>query len=439
MNQNQGFRERLTEVYKGYLADAARGPSQTRLEKAAYMSDTATRSLAVTDEIPAGSLQTQLRPLFGKQSTRLPAFGDHPDFVHLKGIDIKEYCAITTMFMDIASSTKLSLHYSLDEVHHIKNSFIRAAIELIQTFDGHVHRIMGDAVMAYFGGKNTSTLSAIINGINCAASLRYFSENIVNPLLQAEVGDSFAIRIGLDFGAQKDVLWSSYGYPGMNEVTATSFYVDVAAKLQQAAGSNHIMLGASIIDSMDFPIELLEIKKTVSGGVEVEQKYIEPNYINKDGQPMNYRQYRLKWQDYLKSTPLALLDLQLSDQSTNILTKLDIEIHESRGSTVPCGFYLPCSTALKKGTWLKFRPILQFMPRLPYKVSFCVENHGKEAFERGGPDRGNHITHIDVKTESEHDRLHHWEHAGYKGLHYMTIKIETHLHRQSCRVGVYVE
>jgi adenylate cyclase len=63
--------------------------------------------------------------------------------------------------------------------------------------------------------------------------LAFAIRNVVLPTLGR---DNLGVRIGLDYGRDRDVLWSSYGYPGVDEVTATSFFVDVAAKLQQAAG-----------------------------------------------------------------------------------------------------------------------------------------------------------------------------------------------------------
>src|SRR5699024_5247206 len=99
-----------------------------------------------------------------------------------------------------------------------------------------VHRIMGDAVMAYFGGKDTNDYDDIINALNCSAVIRYFIEKVVAPQLEIEgFEDPFGIRIGLDYGEESDVIWSVYGFPGIDEVTATSFYVDVASKLQHSA------------------------------------------------------------------------------------------------------------------------------------------------------------------------------------------------------------
>ena len=144
--------------------------------------------------------------------------------------------------------------------------------------DSHVHRIMGDAVLAYFGGPGQKAEQGAIDALNCASVLRYFVENSVVPRLNEEGFDeAFGIRIGIDYGPKEKVLWSSYGYPGMNEVTATSFHVDVASKLQHAAGKNQIMLGQSIIEFLDLPEELLRMKTHDRDGSAVDDPYISPN------------------------------------------------------------------------------------------------------------------------------------------------------------------
>ncbi|QXE07155.1 hypothetical protein BJG93_34930 [Paraburkholderia sprentiae WSM5005] len=55
------------------------------------------------------------------------------------------------MFIDVKESTRLGLRYPLDVVQHIKHSILRAASETVRAMDGHVHRFMGDALMAFFG------------------------------------------------------------------------------------------------------------------------------------------------------------------------------------------------------------------------------------------------------------------------------------------------
>lgn len=99
------------------------------------------------------SWQRQLRPSFGKQGVNRSEIGGHPDFNHLAGTDGVEFHHACALFLDIKNSTRLALLYELKDVIWIKNSILKAASEIVRSLDGHVHRFMGDALLAFFGRK----------------------------------------------------------------------------------------------------------------------------------------------------------------------------------------------------------------------------------------------------------------------------------------------
>jgi adenylate cyclase len=260
---SDNLRYQLSDTYRQYMNDAGQGSLTKTANRHGDSAD-----FGDVEIIPLYSIQNLLRPLYNKGEAQPPDIGDHPDFRHLKGTHNRIYCPITTLFMDLEGSTRLNLIYSLEDVQRVKNAFIRAAIEIIKSFDGHVHRIMGDAVMAFFGGMEVSSECASVDAINCAAVLQLFAEQVVRIDLGDEgLADPFGIRIGIDYGSEEKVLWSSYGYPGMDEVTATSFHVDIASKLQHSAGRNQVMIGQSLKEILDFPDDLLDIKTVQKDGV----------------------------------------------------------------------------------------------------------------------------------------------------------------------------
>lgn len=403
------------------------------MDSAASFSESQSRDL-----VPQYSIQKILRPLYQKGEPQRPDIGDHPDFKHLLRTDQMIKSPITTLFMDIESSTRLSLLYPLEDVYRIKNAFIRVAMEIIKSFDGHVHRIMGDAVMAYFGGRTATPETGIVDGLNCASVLCYFVEQSVVPKLNSMgYKEPFGIRLGVDFGKEADVLWSSYGYPGMEEVTATSFYVDVASKLQHTAGRNQIMIGESIRSFVDFPEDLLSVKSIKSNGNKVPVPYLQPNHTDAKGNPINYRQYELNWNAYLKHSPLASFDPTFHKNADGI--RISAEIYNERGGQLE-GIYSPTSRFLPKGKSIKFSLKLPYLPRLPYTVKFKVENHGVEARSRGGETNGNHATEKKINTAKEHENITHWEDTAYRGLHYMIIEVYTHERLSNkTQFGVFIE
>jgi len=197
---------------------------------------------------------------------------------------------------------------------------------------------MGDAVMAFFGGKNINTFNAIIDGINCSSVINAFYQTIIIPKLGYEDTTNEGIRIGLDYGSKDSVHWSSYGYPGANEVTATGFNIDVASKLQNSAGKNNIMIGQKLKEHIDFPDELLSIKKVKRDGQEIEEPYIKPNYTDVKGNSINYKKYLLNWKDFLFTTNIGQLE-------RTKLTDKNISVPEIRSEGIPVT-YVPARNTI---------------------------------------------------------------------------------------------
>ncbi|MFO5558341.1 adenylate/guanylate cyclase domain-containing protein, partial [Klebsiella pneumoniae] len=88
---------------------------------------------------------------------------------------------------------------------------------------------------------------------NCATYLiDMFKSTVIPKLNELGVDENLGIRIGFDYGAHDQVIWGKYCYMESQEVTATSFFVDVAAKLQQKAPKNSIMIGDSLAKLLGF-------------------------------------------------------------------------------------------------------------------------------------------------------------------------------------------
>ncbi|WP_437899439.1 nucleotide-binding domain-containing protein [Sorangium sp. So ce124] len=381
-------------------------------------------------------IQEALRPLFGKGSPVEPSIGDHPDFEHLRAPRTTEYSPITTLFMDMEGSTRLGLIYDPEKVFRIKNAVIRAAIDIIKSFDGHVHRIMGDAVMAYFGSRGQSVENGAIDALNCAATLRALFVHLVDSQLPEMANDQLGIRVGVDYGPKEKVLWGPYGYPGMEEVTATSFHVDVASKLQHAAGRNQIMIGHSLRSLLDVPDLLLEKKTVVKNGETREEPYVLPNYLGADGMPVNYRKYLLKWEAYLATTKLASAAPTLVGLSGEQL-RVNIGVVDVHSDASISQTYQPSARMLPKRKQLMFDVQIPCQLRLPIAIDFRVENHGTEA---GRVENNGDHSDRQEKTRNGDLRCVHWESTLYRGLHYLNIMVSSQGKRVlASRLGIWVE
>ena len=363
-SQAEALRDRLASVYDRFYAAVAPSTAIEFEEKAAPPRQ--------VQPVPILAAQQLLRPMYGKGDPVPPSIGDHPDYIHLKDTIHTEQGAITALFVDIEGSTRLSLIHGLERTLQVKNALIRMAVDVIKSFDGHVHRILGDAVMAYFGRVGERVEVGAVDAINCAAVLRLIAMNAVAPKLE-ELGlrrDEFGIRTGLDYGSAEHVLWASYGQPGMSEVTATSFHVDAAAKLQQQAGRNRIMLGASLKELLDFPEELVEVKSVRRSGERKPEPYLLPNYATAKGSPHNYGKHILRADEYLRCGPVALVP------GLDALppARVTVDQYTSRNGTY-LGPMVPSSDVLPKEQSLLFkirppqRPRIRTPSGRPWKIT----------------------------------------------------------------------
>lgn len=371
-------------------------------------------NMEASTEIQSYGVKEKVRHKFGKHGKLMPSFGCHPDFEGMKEGELRNGYSVT-LFMDIIGSTKLGVIFSPETVFKIKNDIIRCAIETVNSFDGHVHRIMGDAVMAFFRSEiykqNGRVADSAIDAINCATFLIQMFKDVVIPKLnELGVDENLGIRIGIDYGDDEQVVWGKYGYMDSQEVTATSFFVDVAAKLQQKAPKNSIMIGDSLAKLLGFDENQLSIKTKVKDNEVVSLKYITPNYRDASGKPINYKQFVLNNEHYSKLLPTSEADGELNVRASLKVHRDDVSDEE----------YYPCSRIIKKGMGISFKGY--FHSQVNYsnpRFRFRVVNTGSEAAANEG--NGDHEEYEIAKYSEGRYFARHWEETSYKGLHHMYV------------------
>lgn len=335
--------------------------------------------------LPAGPqeeflLQTQIRPHFGKLGVNNSPIGTHPDFIALEGTVTTENHYTCTLFVDIKGSTRLSVLYPLDFVFKFKNAVIQTCVEIIRAFDGHVHRLMGDAVMAFFGGSSTEKEDAVSDAINCSITLRAILEESIKPWMERQGLDAkdFGFRVGCDFGDDHEVLWGSFGYQNVGEVSATGLPVDMASKLQGLASKNQTMLGQGLLDFINWPEKYSQIKTRDKGGVQENLPVVTPNLTDNEGIPINYAMRQLS---YSKSLEFSALPRSFREKITGGTVKDHSQI-EFKCFTVINGErseYISASKFLEPNLSLAFEVEARTANRLnfPLKVVFKKTNHGR--------------------------------------------------------------
>jgi adenylate cyclase len=245
--------------------------------------------------------------------------GMHPDFVHLKGSELKEWHYITSVFIDIKGSTKLNDSYDLDTIFTITNTIQSAAIHVCLLFGGHIQRLQGDGVFAYFGGKGVDKTDAVRKSVTATSMFTYFVKNDLQKIFEEEGVENISTRIGVDFGDDHEVMWGEFGVGGCSELTTCSLHTSLAPKMQSYAGKNGIVVGQNVKDRLKIEEEFFDYVRDSKG--EISERYIYKG--PKKG--VYYTQYKFDWFNYLKSLPFIS-----SDKDGNLYVTSESERHQQQ-------------------------------------------------------------------------------------------------------------
>lgn len=369
-----------------------------------------------SEEKESFNLKRELRKYFNRKPKYPEEIGDHPDFKHLKDTNETEKHYIVSIFVDIKGSTKLATikGLSLDEVREIKNRILTTAISIFQVFDGHIHRLQGDAIFAFFGRKNKKKEEAIIEALNAASILQFIFKNVISPVFDKVGYPKIDIRTGIDFGDNEDVLWSKYGIENCHEITTTSIHTDLAAKLQHKARANSIMIGENIRTELDLPEEFYRIKKRQENGLCIEEEFILKH------KEFKYKMWEFNWEKYLgyfqqlpqnPYLPVRYSFAPFQDFEVRCFYNINDILYE----------YNRNSTALEKDLDLFFelKIINPYLKNLITNVIWEVNNRGVEATLNE--------KNLAFETPCLNKNFYHCRQmTKYKGHHYMKVKIIGH-------------
>lgn len=304
------------KIYDDYLntiktAISADRKSRSHLSTFSESKDTFYKAFSYADfnaQVP----QMQLLPSLNNLANEIglvPNFnqklGLHPDFAYLKGTDKIENHYIVSVFIDIKGSTQLFSKYDPETVLIINTTIQRAAIHTCLVFGGYIHRLQGDGLFVYFGGKNITPEESTLRALQSTSFFTYFVKNDLKKLFEEQYIDKIFTRIGIDFGKTEDVIWSMAGIGEISEVTTCSLHTSLASKMQASAESNGIVVGDNI--KTNIQLQFQELIQPVSKRTGDESdRYIYRIPIDK----FFYTQYDLDWLRFLKMQPFIMTDFQ---------------------------------------------------------------------------------------------------------------------------------
>ena len=146
---------------------------------------------------------------------------------------------VTLVFCDVADSTPLGERLDPESLRAVWSSYHETAREVLERHGGTIEKFVGDAVMAAFGIPVVHEDDAL-RAVRAAVELRE-ALAALNDRLDTAYGIRIEVRTGVNTG---EVI---AGDPEQGQAFATGDAVNVAQRLEAAAGGGEILVGDTTI------------------------------------------------------------------------------------------------------------------------------------------------------------------------------------------------
>lgn len=143
---------------------------------------------------------------------------------------------VTIIFSDLKGSTALTERIDAEAINEVKDRYFTAMAGEIERHGGKIEKYIGDAIMAVFGlprAREDDALRAVRAAHGMTAALARLNEDLLRVY-----GVEIANRTGVNTG---EVVANVN--PDADQRLATGDAVNVAARLEQAAPANEVLIG----------------------------------------------------------------------------------------------------------------------------------------------------------------------------------------------------
>ncbi|MFM7425154.1 MAG: response regulator [Elainella sp.] len=157
---------------------------------------------------------------------------------------------ITVLFSDIVGFTQLSNTLRSRRVAELLNEYLSEMSRAVFDNGGTVDKFIGDAIVAIFGAPEDLTPNEQVRRALAAARQMYGALEQLNQRWQSQGLDPLRFRCGIHQGT---AVVGMFGSAERSDYTAIGPCVNIAARLQEAAEPNAILVSAAVADYLDDP------------------------------------------------------------------------------------------------------------------------------------------------------------------------------------------
>ncbi|RIK47349.1 MAG: hypothetical protein DCC58_00105 [Chloroflexi bacterium] len=150
-----------------------------------------------------------------------------------RGMD--ERRIVTVLFCDVVRSSYLAEQLGPEDWADVMQEAFERLIEPVERYDGSIGRLMGDAILAFFGAPNAhedDPQRAIMAGLAILDAIQPLRDRVLRTW-----GLDFNVRIGINTGV---LVVGDFGSRDWFEYTAMGDAINLAAKIQQAGQGGRV-------------------------------------------------------------------------------------------------------------------------------------------------------------------------------------------------------
>jgi predicted ATPase/class 3 adenylate cyclase len=150
---------------------------------------------------------------------------------------VGERRVVTLLFCDVKGSTAAAEQLDPEEWTEIINGAFEHMIKPVYNYEGTVARLMGDAILAFFGAPiahEDDPQRAVLAGLDIVAGIAPYREGV-----QGKWGIDVNVRVGINTGV---VVVGAVGSDLRMEYTAMGDAVNLASRMEQAAEPGTVLI-----------------------------------------------------------------------------------------------------------------------------------------------------------------------------------------------------